>query len=165
MTWYMSPPSHDSDATQPAAASLIDLAGARLDRAVRAEGPVTERDRLWTQFSASVVEHANDLVVVIDARGRIRLVNDAGQGLLRIDGPLVDAVRPLEFVAPQDRTAVREALRRARDATAPARVTAHLMPRNADPLPVDLQLTLVPTRNGRPPHLIVIGGDAHERLP
>jgi len=166
MNSYMSPPSsaHDDDAAQPAPASLIDLAGARLDRAAQTEGPAGERDRQLTQFFASVVEHANDLVVVIDERGQISLVNDAGRTLLGIAGPLTGEVRPLEFVAPQDRAAVREAVRRTHGTGAPVRVTARVVPHNDDPLPVDLQLTCVAARNGRSAHLIVIGGDARERI-
>ena len=166
MNSYMMPPSsaHGNDAAQPAPASLIDLDGARLDRAAQTEIPAGERDRQLTQFFASVVEHANDLVVVIDERGRLSLINNAGRTLLGITGPLTGEMRPLEFVARQDRAAVGEAVRRAYSTGTPVRVTARVLPHNDDPLPVDLQLTCVAARNGRPAHLIVIGGDARERI-
>jgi diguanylate cyclase (GGDEF)-like protein/putative nucleotidyltransferase with HDIG domain/PAS domain S-box-containing protein len=166
MTSYMSSPhsAQDNDALQPAAASLIDLAGARLDRATQTDGPGAERDRLLSQFFASVVEHANDLVIVIEAHGRITLANNAGRALLGISGPITEKLRPLQFVAAPDRAAVREAVRRACASRVPVRLTARLLPRDADPLPVDFQFTCVPARSGRAAHLIVTGADARERI-
>lgn len=163
---YMSPPSsaHDNDAAPPAAASLIDLNGARLDRAAQSEGHAGERVRVLTHFFASVVEHANDLVAVLTANGRIALVNSAGRELLGISGSTTDELRPFDFVAAHDRAAIREAVRRTHATFAPVRVTAHLLPRDGDPLPVDFQLTCVPARAGRPSHLIVTGADAAERI-
>jgi len=166
MNSYMSPPSsaHENDAAPPGAASLIDLNGARLGRAAQTEGPSSERDSLLPHFFASVVEHANDLVVVINEHGRITLVNDAGRERLGITGAITDELRPLGFVAAPDRPAIREAVRRTHATSAPVRVTAHLAPHDADPLPIDFQLTSIPARAGRPPHLIVTGTDARERI-
>ena len=163
---YMSPPSsaHENDPEQPAAASLIDLNGLRLDRAAQTEGSASERDRPITQFSASVVEQANDLVAVINERGHLALVNSAGRALLGITGAIPEHLRPLAFVAEHDRAAIREAVHRTHASCLPVRVTGHLLPHVGDPLPVDFQLTCVPALAGRPSHLIVTGTDARERI-
>jgi diguanylate cyclase (GGDEF)-like protein/putative nucleotidyltransferase with HDIG domain len=156
--------SFDDAPPRPNIADLIDLAEARQDRAVHPDPLRLERDTRWAQLCVSVAERADDLVVVIDARGRIAMCNHDGRALLGIVGPIPDDLRPTEFVHADDRPALREAWRTAHATRGPVSVTVTLLTTSDGPVPVDLQLRSVPAGPGHPAHLIVTGTEARERI-
>ena len=154
----------DGDPSRPAVADLIDLGEARQDRNAQSGALVTDRDALLAHFFASVVEHADSLVAVIDAHGRIAVCNAAGRALLGVSGLITNDLRPSAFVSAGDRPAVRDAVRRAHATGDLVCVTANIRTVSGDPQPTDLELRGVPARPGQPVHLIVVGSDARERI-
>jgi len=154
----------DDDTARPNIADLIDLSEVRQDRAAQPGTLRHDRGGRWAQLCESVAEHGNDLVLVLDARGRIAMCNETGRALLGISGPITDDPRPGTFVLESDFPAVRSAVRTAHATGAGASVTAHLRTDSDRTLPFDLQLRIAPAYAGQPAHLVVTGTDARDRI-
>jgi diguanylate cyclase (GGDEF)-like protein/putative nucleotidyltransferase with HDIG domain len=154
-----SPPAQEPNDPRLPAAGLVNLDEVRHERAGQRQ---IAADATHTCLLA-VVDSGPNLVIVVDPHGRMILLNRPARAILGDAAVPGDRAPFLRLVA-QDRPAVLSAIRRALATGTEARVTARLATPTIGTIPIDLQLRTVPSRAGETPHLIVLAGDARERI-
>jgi diguanylate cyclase (GGDEF)-like protein/putative nucleotidyltransferase with HDIG domain len=157
-----SPPAQEPNGPGPADTGLVNLNEVRHERGGprRAPGDAT---RTANAYLRAVVDSSPNLMMVVNPRGRLALVNRPARAILG-ETAVPGAFAPFMRVVPDDRSAVRAAVRRSLATGAETRVTVRMTTPTIGTIPVDLQIRAVPPDAGATPHLVVIAGDARDRI-
>ncbi len=152
------------DPAHPPSASLIDLAGARIDRDGHGDRAANPTESPLAPYLRSIVDNSRHLVMVVSPRGHVTVMNKAAQSILGLSADGSATRPPLTAIERRDRAAVRTALRKAIAGGAEVLVTARLTTPTIGTIPVDIRLQAVPSGPGQAAHLIVTAADARERI-